>query len=110
MRQFKFGFIISSCLKYGPAIAFHRFLLRYRSCTRLGGCTGDSRSCANVPSMRGPRPILDVVLPLFGSQLLCNNVKNSLGARLMGVAGQKWPFPPTAYMGVRTSARPKFCV
>ena len=74
--------------------------------TRLGGCTGDLVSCANVPSTSDPKHFLDVVLSLFGPQLLCNRPKIPAGARLMGAAGQKWQFPLRAYMGVRTSARP----
>ena len=78
--------------------------LLYSTRTRLGGCTGDLRSCANVPSRRDPKLILSVVLPLFGSHLLGNKSKMSGGASLMGAAEQKWQFPPRAYMGVQTSA------
>ena len=37
--------------------------------TRLGGCTGDLGSCANVPSTSDPKHFLHVVLSLFGPQL-----------------------------------------
>ena len=37
----------------------------YYSSTRLGSCTGDLRSCANVPSMGDPTLFLNVVLCLF---------------------------------------------
>ena len=43
--------------------------------TRLGGCTGDLRSCANVPSMGGQILFLNVVLCLFGHQQLGNKGK-----------------------------------
>ena len=62
---------------------------------------------STVPSRRDPKLILAVVLPLFGSHLLGNKSKMSGGASLMGAAaGQKWQFPPRAYMGVlvQTSA------
>ena len=66
--------------------------------TRLGGCTGDLRVCANVPRRRDPRSGLAVVLGIFGPQLLGNKGKFPGGACLMGAAGQKWPFPHKACM------------
>ena len=77
--------------------------------TRLGSCTGDLRSCANVPSMGGPTLCLNVVLCLFWQHQFGSKGKNPGGRCFMGAPGQNWPFPPRAYKGVRTSARPQFC-
>ena len=77
--------------------------------TRLGSCTGDLRSCANVPSMGGPTLFLNVVLCLFWQHQFGSNGKNPGERCFMGPARQNWPFPPRAYKGVRTSARPQFC-
>ena len=84
--------------------------------TRLGGCTGDLRSCANVrvlvrvPSMGGQILFLNVVLhlALFGHQQFGNMGKIPDGPcfMVMGAAGQKCQFPPVAYKGSRTSAWP----
>ena len=74
--------------------------------TRLGSCTGDLRSCANVPSMGGQILFLNVVLCLFGHQQFGIYGKIPDGPCFMGAAGQKWPFLPVAYKGVRRSAWP----
>ena len=78
----------------------------FRTSTRLGGCTGDLRSCANVPSMGDPTLFLNVVLCLFWQHQFGSKGKNPGGRCFMGAARQNWPFPPRAYKGVRTSARP----
>ena len=54
--------------------------------TRLGSCTGDLRSCANVPSMGGPTLFLNVVLCLFWQHQFGSNGRNPGERCFMGAA------------------------